>query len=414
MPELYKYQADAVETLLGGKHLCIATMGAGKGAISLHWAHAQGKQRVLVITTASKRDVKDELGHNDFEAEADMWFPGWRESLSSFETISWAGLVKWTERNLANIQDYAIIADEVASMRAGVGSQRGRAFLKIAARTNCWTGYTGTPGDSWMDMYAYFIATGKLRNKTQFIRDFCQTQTFKGYMEIVGYNRTDILRGWWNEIADTVDTSAMEAELPKSNHEVINFKLPVEYKTVVKTHCKPSGELIETVGGMCACLRRLCFTDAKKRWIKDFLETVGDQVVFFYNFTDTGNELEELAKSVLPKGARVWRVDGQRHEIPTADTMGERDIVIAQWQAGAMGLNLQWMNRWVSVEPHYSYSISSQARGRIRRIGQTRPQFYYYMCCKDGIEKDVYKALGAKSTFAEDTWALQNNLIEEK
>lgn len=415
MPELYKYQSDAVGALLGGKHFCISGTGSGKGSISLYWAKSQNKPRVLVITTASKRDVKDSEGRNDFESEADMWFPGWRKSLSSFETISWAGLVKWTQQNLGRVQDYAIIADEVASMKAGVGSQRGRAFLRIASKTNCWTGYTATPGDQWLDFQAYFVATNKIRNKTQFVREFCQVQTFKGFPEIVGYNHTDTLKSWWGEIADTVDTSEMERQLPKDNHKIIHFKAPTNYKTVLKTRVNPdTDEFMDTTGAVCACLRRMCFTKQKRQWVSDFIENLGDRAILFYNFTKTGDELEEIIRKALPKDAKIWRIDGGSHEIPTADTMGDRDVVIAQWQAGAHGLNLQFINQWVSVEPHYSYSVSVQGRGRVRRIGQDRPQFYWYCLTDNTIESDVYEALHNKSDFAADTWALQNNLIEEK
>lgn len=357
----------------------------------------------------------DELGRNDFEAEADMWFgEGWRKSLSSFETISWAGVVKWTEKNLARIQDYAIIADEIACAKNGVSSQRGRAFLKIASMTNCWTGYTATPADNWMEMCAYFVATGKIKNKTTFMREFCDIQTYKGYPEIVGYHNTHILKKWWEEISDTVDTSEMERQLPKANSKMVYFKLPTGYKNVLKTHYSPAGEPLETTGAICSCLRQMCFTDAKKRWISEFVEHLGDRAVMFYNFTSTGDTLEEIVKKALPKGARVWRIDGQRHEIPNLQTMGERDIVIVQWQAGAHGLNLQFVNRFVSVEQHYSWSLSTQAKGRIRRVGQDRPQFYYWLCCERGIERDVYEALRNKREFVEESWALQNNIIEEK
>ena len=46
---------------------------------------------------------------------------------------------------------------------------------------------------------------------------------------------------------------------------------------------------------------------------------------------------------------------------------------------------------------------SVQARGRIKRLGQTKPMYFYYLKC-DGIESDVYKALANKRDFSEDVW----------
>lgn len=402
---LYKFQEKAIDALLNGKHFCISGTGSGKGSISLHWAKAQGKRKVLVITTASKRDT------HDFENEADEWFPEWRKSLSSFEVISWQALSKWVGSHFDSISDYAVIADEVACMKAGVSSQRGRAFLKIASKTNCWTGYTATPGDGWLDFYAYFTATGKVRNKTEFLRKFCQIQTFKGYPEIVGYNYEGVLKQWWKDISDTVDTSEMTSQLPSENHKTIHFKTPTGYKNILKTRVDPeTNEFMDTTGAVCACLRKTCFTKQKQQWLSDFIENLGDRAVIFYNFIDTGDKVEELLKKALPKNAKVWRVDGKRHEVPTAETMGDKDVVLAQWQAGSMGLNLQFVNQWVSVEPHYSYSISVQARGRVRRIGQDRPQFYWYLISDGTIENNIYDALHNKSDFAQGVWAVENNI----
>lgn len=411
---LYKFQEQAIEALSGGKHLCIASTGSGKGSIALHMAKLSGKPNILIISTASKRDVKDLLGRNDFEAEADAWFPEWRKSLSSFTVISWQGLVKWWKAFSGNINDWYFIMDEVACAKAGVSSLRGKAFLQITSKTDNWTGYTATPMDVWMDAHAYFVACNKIKNKTEFRRRFCIEQTYKGFPEIVGYREEDLLKRWWKDISDTVDTSEMMKELPQDNHRVVRFDPPKIYKQTLKTRKDDQGEMLDTSGALCAYLRKLCFTKQKKQWVSDYIEGLGDNAIVFYNFKDTGNELERIIKKVLPKTARIWRVDGAHHEIPTAETCGKRDVVLCQWQAGAHGLNLQFMNQWLSVEPHYSYSISLQARGRVRRLGQGRPQFYTYLKCDKTIEVDIYEALKNKSSFAEDVWAIKNNLIKEK
>lgn len=65
--ELYDFQKDAVGKLLNGKHIVISNTGSGKGAMAVVWAQAvcnrTGKRKVLVVTTASKANMKP----NDFE-----------------------------------------------------------------------------------------------------------------------------------------------------------------------------------------------------------------------------------------------------------------------------------------------------------------------------------------------------------
>lgn len=401
MPELYNYQKETIANLKGDRHIAILSTGTGKGPISMVWAEKTGKDNVLIVTTASKRDS------HDFETEADVWCGAfWREGLSSFTVISWEGLAKWYKANgeKINWNDWCVVFDEIAKGKAGVSSKRGRTFLKIANKTKCWTGYTATPGDRWIDFYAYFTATGKVRNKTEFINKFCNMQTFKGYPEIVSYFNTDVLQSMWDEISYRPDTSEMFKELPDQIHEVIHFKQPVGYKDVIKTQHKLTGELLETTMAFCMYLRQMCLTKAKKQWIADFLESLGDNAVFFVNFIEEENELEEIATKL---GIKVWRIDGSHHDIPTKDTIGKTDIVVANYGAGAEGLNLQFMHYWVSVSPNYSYSVSIQARGRIKRIGQENTMFYYYLKCDKTIEDGIYETLKNKSDFSEKTWSSQ-------
>jgi SNF2 family DNA or RNA helicase len=131
---------------------------------------------------------------------------------------------------------------------------------------------------------------------------------------------------------------------------------------------------------------------------------LGDRAILFYNFVKEGDILEETLKKVLPKDAKVWRIDGKTHDIPTEQTCGKRDVILVQWQAGSMGLNLQFVNCWLSVTPNYSWTISTQARGRIKRIGQKRPMFFFYFMCDNTIEQSIYDCLKNKCDFAEDAW----------
>ena len=115
-------------------------------------------------------------------------------------------------------------------------------------------------------------------------------------------------------------------------------------------------------------------------------------------------------KKTLPKGAKIWRIDGKHHEIPTAETIGPKDMVLCQWQSGSEALNLQFLHYWVAVELCYSYSTANQARGRIRRLGQKHPQWYGYLLTEGTIEQDILKCLKGKSEFSEKNWCISNNI----
>lgn len=405
---------------IGRKH-CYITHNTGKTAMMMSWLKGTGRKNILIVTTPSKRDAKTSDGRSDMEYEADLWCgKDWRSSLSSFAVISWHGLAKWWREFTRNsshcdyrndLKDWAIGFDEIARANSGISSQMGKTFLQITRETECWTGYTGTPGDNWLKFYPYFTACGLVRNKTQFKRDFCNIQTYKGYPEIVSYRDEHILQKMWQKISTSPDSSEVEKQLPKEQHNVIKFKQPTGYKKFMKTREHPkTGEFIETTMGMCHTARQMCLSKEKREWLKDFLEDLGTNVVLFCNYIEEEDELEEIAKKALPKGAKIWRVDGKHHDIPMNDTIGEHDIVIAHYASGGEALNLQFMNYMVFVSPNYSYSTSIQARGRIKRIGQKNKMWFYYLKCLDTIEEDVYKILSTKSDFSETNWAIAKGI----
>lgn len=401
---LYDYQKKAVEAVGQGKHCIIAAVGTGKTISSITCAKNSGKQRVLVVSTASVRDQ-----HN-FEQEAELWYPEWYRSLLSFEVISWAALAKWTTAHWNDLTSYYFIYDELDCAKHGVSSMRGKAFLQIAKQTDAWSGWTATPGDSWSDFYAYFTACGKVRNKTDFQNRFCIMQHYP-FPAVLAYRDTDTLQEYWDEISYNVDASEVLAQLPPETHQTIVIKQPKEYKQVFKTRTKPNGEFIENPSDLMHTLRQLCCSKEKLEWISDFVRGLGTHCIFMYNYIEEGEKLEQTIKKVLPKSAKVWRIDGVVHDIPTTETIGPKDVVLIQWASGSRGLNLQFINYWVSVSPHYSWSVSTQGRGRVKRIGQQADRmFFWYLKCEGTIEEAVYRTLRNKQSFVEEAWLKENGI----
>lgn len=396
--QLYPFQKQAVKELLDGKRIAVIPTGGGKSAVMFAWLQALNPQKVLVVTTCSKRDSGDML------TEADKFAgKGWRDG-RQYEVIAWSTLHKWVfKEHILDLKDWTICLDEIHNGKSGVSSQRGRAFLKLAKECRVWSGYTATPGDRWIDLCAYFIACDKLKNKTQFQREYCLMQTFRGFPEIKGYTNTKELKQMWQDITTIPNAEQMFRELPSEQHIVHTFKQPKDYKQVIKTSMTTEGEPLESNMALAHYVRQLCYTKQKHEWIADFMANTPEPIVFFYNYRIEQKELERAFKESGRKG-RIWHVNGEHHEIPTADTISKGDIVVAQYVSGSAALNLQFMRHWVSVSPNYSYTISIQARGRIKRIGQTQNMLFQYLKCEDTIEDDVYSALKNKRDFSEEAW----------
>lgn len=423
MPKsLYHYQEAAVEQLLAGKHIITAGCGLGKTVMAMCWAEAKcretGKTKVLVVTTASKVRVHNQDGDDDFSADAKVFCsPSFYKSLSSsLSLVSWHKLRAWVDANWESLEEYVVVADEIQKIK-GYSTGMGKAFLKIAKKNPDWAGFTGTPGDSWDSYLSYFVAAKLIRNKTAFMNEFATVQTYKGYPEIVGWRNEDKLHDMWAEISYAPDASKALQELPKSTKRVFTFSLPKVYSTVLKTRMRAGSDgsnydedFLDTSGALTSELRRVCFTKEKQQWVSDFVDGLETGAVMFYNYVATGDKLEEIISKALPKGSRVWRIDGKHHDIPTVETAGPRDVVLCQWQSGSEAINLQFYHHLVMVELPYSYSVLTQGMGRIHRIGQSHPTFFYTLLCDEGIEQDVREILKTKHDFASSNWCASKGI----
>lgn len=400
MLELYNFQKQAVADLDNGSHICLLPTGAGKTAVMFNWLKHTGKKKVVIITTATKAKS------GDMQREALMWNgQEWLDGLDIFAVFSWHKL-KALSKTLAreDLRQYAFAFDEVQKCK-GYTTGMGLGFRNICARCPVWTGYTATPGDDWKDFVTYFTVCGKVKHKTDFMNNYAIVNTYRGFPEIEHYVRVDEIKKMWDDIVTSPDADQMFREMPPETHEVIKFKSSKQYRETENTRYDPDGNFIDSTIGLCHCLRQLCFTKDKQEWLADFIENLGDNCVFFCNYIEEEDVVCEIAKKVLPKGARVWRIDGKHHEIPMPDTIGKYDVVVAHYASGGEALNLQFIHYWCSISPNYSYSTSLQARGRIKRLGQKHPMFFYYLKTEGTIEDDIYDCLKNKSDFSERNWA---------
>lgn len=393
----YPFQLDAVNRLNDGAHLIIAPPGSGKTFMFFQWLEQQHATKIVIATTASKAKS------GDFPREmVKFTSESFRNNLEQLEIVSWHMLKKWTaNKTPKSLADWVFVADESQRSKQGVSSMMGRAFLYLAKNCKAWAGFTGTPGDKWIDLYPYMQAAGHVKNKTQFMRDFCIMNPYTPFPKIDRYKNTAVLKKWWREIAYTPDAQIVMSQLPPNNHERINLPMPKGYKKVLKSCHTLEGELLESDMALFHYLRMLTNTKDKAEWLSDMLDSLSDPIVIFYNYTCERESILEVAKKAKRK---VWRIDGELHEIPTEETIGKDDIILCHYLSGSEALNLQFCNRWISWSWNYSYSTTKQSIGRIRRIGQARPQFYYWLTEDGTIDDDIRKALKNKQDFAKETW----------
>lgn len=143
--------------------------------------------------------------------------------------------------------------------------------------------------------------------------------------------------------------------------------------------------------------RQLCGLVSKEKLeaFRDIVESTGDRLIVFYNFT---SELQQLVK--ICEGRRRSYVNGSVKDL-TAYEECDDSITFIQYQAGAMGLNLQKANKIIYFTPPLSSELFEQSKKRIHRIGQDQSCFYYYLTCKGSIEERIYKTLSMRRDYTD-------------
>lgn len=135
--------------------------------------------------------------------------------------------------------------------------------------------------------------------------------------------------------------------------------------------------------------------------LRDLLNSTDDRVIIFYNFN---NELVMIGDLVAKLERPMSIVCGDTKDLSEYEK-SENSVTLIQYQAGAMGLNLQKANKIVYFTPPLSSELFEQSKKRIHRIGQERSCFYYYMICRNSIEEKIYRTLAMRKDYTEQLFA---------
>lgn len=145
--------------------------------------------------------------------------------------------------------------------------------------------------------------------------------------------------------------------------------------------------------------RQLCgqYNKNKISAFRDILESTNDRLIVFYNFNAELDILKGIAKEYTE---HISIVNGDNKNLTAYDEFDD-SITFIQYQAGAMGLNLQKANKIIYFTPPVSSELFEQSKKRIHRIGQNKPCFYYYLTCKNSIEERIYITLALRKDFTD-------------
>ena len=438
--KLYEHQSNALKETADKTHVAYYhDMGLGKTFTGAEKMMQLGARVNLVICQKSKIDDWVEhfktnyRMHNDkvcneiFDLTDKKQFIQFKASINHTKIGMSIGVINYElafrRPELANLKDFTLMLDE-SSLIQNENSKRSKFILKKLKPKNVIL-LSGTPtGGKYERLWSQLHLLGWKISKKLFYNQYVDYhyEDNEGFplMIIDGYKNEERLKKKMRQYGCNFLKTEEVFDLPEQIHNTIKVPTTKEYRKfrkdciVIIPGCtigideamdRPhvSDTDIELVGDTTLTKmlheRQLCgqYNKAKLEAFRDLVESTNDRLIVFYNFTE---ELEALCKIAWDSNRPVAVVNGKQKDLLPYENV-ETSITFIQYQAGAMGLNLQKANKIIYFTPPLSSELFEQSKKRIHRIGQEKPCFYYYLTCKGSIEEKIYRTLAMRRDYTD-------------
>lgn len=324
---------------------------------------------------------------------------------SGYETI---GVINYDlifrRPELLNVKFDTIMLDE-SSMIQNDTAKRTKAIMKL--KTDNVILLSGTPtGGKYENLYSQLRLLGWKITKRQYYSEFIETRQIDmgGFkiQVVTGYKNVERLKRKMRQYGCNFLKTDDVFDLPQQTFTDVFVQTSADYRKFAKSKIVTVNgrEMVgDTTLTEMLYQRQLCgaFNADKLNAVKDILESTEDRVIIFYNFNDELTALKKICKEIERP---VSEVNGKAKILTAYETLNN-SVTLIQYQAGAMGLNLQKANKIVYFTPTLSSELYEQSKKRTHRIGQERPCFYYRLICKNSIERRIYDTLEKRQDFTE-------------
>lgn len=195
-------------------------------------------------------------------------------------------------------------------------------------------------------------------------------------------------------------------DLPEQTFIPVTVPTSKEYRKFMKTGYVKMPDGTELIGDQIFTKRlysrQLCgmYSQAKLEAFKELIQSTNDRVIVFYNFNEELRQLEQLF-SPERLNRPLSFVNGQQKQLVNYENF-DNSVTFIQYQAGAMGLNLQKANKVIYFSLPERSDLFEQSKARIHRIGQNRPCFYWVMTCEGSVEEMIHETLLERKNFTDE------------
>ena len=418
--KLYEHQKQALKATEGLTHTAYYhDQGLGKTFTGAEKLEQLGARVNLVICQKSKIDDWVEHFNKNYRDKSIIVYDLTKSpKVTTFfiqtmydPTMRWCQLIGvinydlvWRRKELLELYNFTLMLDE-SSLIQNENSKRSKFILKLQPENVILL--SGTPtGGKYETLWSQLHLLGWNISKEMYYNHYIDYhyEDNQGFpIRIIdGYKNVERLkkkmRAYGCHFLKTEDC----IDLPEQIDQTIRVPVIENYR-IFKKDCICEVDGVQLVGDTTLTKllyeRQLCghFNQDKLKAFQDLIDSTNDRLIVFYNFNAELDELMTIAKESLRPYSLV---NGKGRDLRDYEEH-DNSITFIQYQAGAMGLNLQKANRIIYFTPPLSSELFEQSKKRIHRINQTKTCFYYYLTCKGSVEEKIYKTLAMRRNYTE-------------
>lgn len=384
-------------------------MGLGKTFIGSERLRLYGERVNIVVCQKSK--IKDWCEHfkehyTDY-AVFDLTNKKDMQAFMVYPIHKCIGIINYElayrRAELRQLKDFTMMLDE-SSMIKNETAKRTKFILSLKPSHTILL--SGTPTDGKYEfLYSQLRLLGWKITKTAYYNRYIKTElrSYGGPMfrVVTGYKNVSELKAKLKEYGAVFAKAEEVIKLPEK-------KFIKEYSTVSSDYKKFMKDRVikiddkELTGDSTLSkrlyARMLCSAYSKDKISRliDLVNSTSDRVIIFYNFN---TELEALRKVLFDRPISI--VNGQVKDLKAYEN-NDNSVTLIQYQAGAMGLNLQKANRIIYFSLPERSELFEQSKARICRIGQEKQCYYHIMMCRKSVEEKIYECLLMRKDYTDE------------
>ena len=342
---------------------------------------------------------------NDWKlfAEDPTFKSDWHNKSSYILIINYE--LTFRRKQLLELTDFTLLLDE-SSLIQNETAKRSKFISKLKPSNLILL--SGTPvNGKYENLYSQIQMLGWKISKSLFWQQYIDwewAEETDGFFrrKINGYKNVDRLKDKLNQHGATFKKSDEVIDLPEQNHNKVWIKPTQVYWLFLKKKIiNIDGKKLIGDTTLTAMLysRMLCghYNPDKLEAFSDLLDSTQDRLIVFYNFNA---ELAAMWRIADAQDRPTSVVNGQLKDL-TAYESCDNSVTFIQYQAGAMGLNLQKANKVIYFTLPLSSELFEQSKKRVHRVGQERRCFYYYLMCMGSIEERIWQTLEMRKDYTD-------------